>query len=292
MPTFNDITGQKFGKLTVLSRAENDGIHTAWNCLCDCGKEKRIRAQSLKTGMSKSCGCVFNRPPQEDPRFVDLTGQKFNRLTVMGFSHQGDNRKCYWTCLCDCGKETRVVGTDLKSGNSKSCGCYAREVQGKCNITHGMSHKPGPWRRWQNMRHRCNNPADEKFTDYGGRGIKVCDQWNKPHGGFEVFLADMGLPPTPEHTLDRIDVNKGYEPGNVKWSTMKEQNLNKRGTLRIAYNGHVVPLKTACEVLRIDYQQAHARIFRDKEIAQTVVDNMLEIASKEPTQQYEWARRS
>jgi hypothetical protein len=164
-------------------------------------------------------------------------------------------------------------------------------MQGKANITHGMSHKPGIWRRWQNMKGRCNRVTNSHFADYGGRGIKVCDRWNDSKTGFQAFYDDMGLPPTPEHTLDRIDVNKGYEPGNVKWSTPKEQNLNKRGTRKISYNGHIVALKEVCEYMRIDYTIAHARIYRDNENAESVINNMVEIASKEPTQIPMWARR-
>jgi hypothetical protein len=163
----------------------------------------------------------------------DLTGQRFGRLIVLsqGPTRQGPGIKSEWTqwwCLCDCGVEKLKGRSELIKGKTKSCGCLKREYDASgrsTNRTHGYSSgrsRTPTYRSWQNMKSRCS-PIYAHACDYIERGIKVCDRWKD----FENFLADMGERPEGL-TLDRINNEGHYEPGNCRWATSSEQAKNKR----------------------------------------------------------------
>ena len=162
--------------------------------------------------------------------FVDLTGRRFGRLVVTAFGGKRRGR-CYWVCACDCGEATHVQSDDLNSSHTRSCGCLQAEVTTKRNfasVKHGHCPKARPspeYTTWNAMKMRCTNPRNIKWPLYGGRGIKVCDRWM---GSFEAFLADMGPRPSRRHSIDRIDGDKNYEPGNCRWATPLEQRHNRR----------------------------------------------------------------
>lgn len=178
------------------------------------------------------------------PRSADLTGQKFGRLTVVRKTLDS-----HWLCQCDCGVEKEVRSTLLRSGKTKSCGCYrierGRAHGASIKLRHGQGRGRGTpeYNCWGQMLHRCRNPNSRMFKNYGGRGITVCERWHT----FDNFFADMGPRPSPKHSIDRIDVNGNYEPGNVRWATSIEQNRNLRTNKRITINGEV---KTLAEWLR------------------------------------------
>ena len=150
-------------------------------------------------------------------KIMDLLGRKFGRLTVISRA-ESKGGKAYWNCQCDCGKETVVYGSYLRTGHTKSCGCYNEDKK----IKHKMYGTP-EYRSWNHMLQRCNNKNSHKYSDYGGRGIVVCEKWL----AFENFFADMGQRPHGK-TLERIDVNGNYEPSNCKWATATEQQRNQR----------------------------------------------------------------
>lgn len=151
---------------------------------------------------------------------LDLTGQRFGRLIVVerDYSHCGN--QTYWRCLCDCGNYTVCRGTHLISGGIRSCGCFALDLR----TNHGWCGSP-EYRTYYNILKRCYDQNDNRFSDYGGRGIKVCDRWLD---GFENFIADMGQRPGKEFSIDRIDVNGDYTPDNCKWSNRIQQARNTR----------------------------------------------------------------
>jgi hypothetical protein len=149
----------------------------------------------------------------------DLTGQKFNRLKVISRANNLSG-KTAWNCVCDCGNESIVNGRDLKNGHTKSCGCLAIETR----TTHGLSKSP-EYQVWRAMRSRCLSDNDPRYHDYGGRGITVCDRWNN---SFEAFIEDMGMRPSNDLTLERIDNEKGYFPANCRWATWSDQIRNQR----------------------------------------------------------------
>jgi hypothetical protein len=153
------------------------------------------------------------------------TGDRYNRLSIVKEVEQRGNERRF-NCICDCGNETIVYLGNLRRNNSAttSCGCYNKEMTTKKNTTHGMKNT-SEYNSWENMKQRCYNPNNPRYNDWGGRGIKVCDEWNN---SFETFLKDMGMKPGEDYSIDRIDVNGNYEPSNCRWADSVTQNNNKR----------------------------------------------------------------
>ena len=163
---------------------------------------------------------------------ASLIGSRFGRLTVVSEARR-DNSHRYLNCKCDCGSERVVTANNLRRGHSKSCGCMAREMSGGRVRTHGKTGS-AEYRIWHNMKVRCLSPKSVAFKDYGGRGIRIHQPWVD---SFAQFLADVGSRPDPSLTLDRINNDGNYEPGNVQWATRSQQARNRRkaSTCR---NGH------------------------------------------------------
>src|SRR5688572_29552695 len=166
---------------------------------------------------------------------LDLTGRRFGRLTAIkdiGKTNQGVYN---WLCRCDCGNEIVVRGTSLTYGSTKSCGCLISESTSKRFKKHGKSNGSDEYLAWENMKARCYQKSNIRYGEYGGRGIIVCDRWKN---SFENFYSDVGNRPSKLHSLDRFpDVNGNYEPRNVRWATMAQQNRNKRDNVVIEYEG-------------------------------------------------------
>lgn len=171
-------------------------------------------------------------------QFTDLTGQRFGRLVVLGQAFR-DRHGQHWFCQCDCGNSSTVASHNLTGAHpARSCGCWRRLVlkRGQDRVVHGQAraHKPSPeWEAWHTMRQRCLNPKWAGYRYWGGRGITVCDRWLGPEG-FANFLADMGRRPAgivrkrARYSLDRINNDGNYEPGNCRWATINEQLANRR----------------------------------------------------------------
>lgn len=217
-----DLTGMRFGRLTVIKRAENvvqpsGETRIAWKCKCDCGAEIVARSIDLRTGKKKSCGCY-----RREFRVHDLTGQKFGRLTaIKPIENHGHGIE--WLCKCDCGNETVVRCDGLVTGHASSCGCYNREL--KRNYSHGMSNTK-IYRVWCGMKQRCNNPNNLEYHRYGGRGIKICKEWNDDFEKFGKWALSHGYKQGLQ--IDRINNNGNYEPSNCRFVTPLE-NMRNRG---------------------------------------------------------------
>lgn len=154
-------------------------------------------------------------------------GNRYGRYTVISL---GDRKggKVMWNCICDCGTEKSVRGTELRYGRTVSCGCYNLEKSKKQRTKHGCNHPL--YYTHANMIQRCTNTENPEYKNYGARGISVCDRWIN---SFDDFVEDMGEKPSKNHSIDRVDNNGNYEPLNCKWSTREEQNRNMRGTSSI-----------------------------------------------------------
>lgn len=175
---------------------------------------------------------------------IEMIGRRFGRLTVT--KEVSSKRKPsgslqrMFQCRCKCGRKIIVRGEDLRSDNTRSCGCLQVDSVIKKNHKHGLTPrhkiKHGKWpplyRVWSKMRQRCNDPKDKSYKDYGGRGIKVCKRWSDGEGdlsGYECFIRDVGERPSQKHSIDRYPDNDGdYGPHNFRWATRFQQNTNQR----------------------------------------------------------------
>lgn len=190
---------------------------------------------------------------------LELTGKKFGRLFVVRKIGENNRGNYLWLCRCDCGNETVVVGTNLKSGNTKSCKCLQKYTNIKRSTFHGhrsVNNTTGTYRSWQMMKNRCLNRKDVQWNDYGGRGIKVCKRWVK----FENFLKDMGEKSSPEYQIDRINNDGNYYKSNCRWTTCKVNSRNKRNNYFINLKGKQITLAELAEQTGINRSTLKYRI--------------------------------
>lgn len=232
-----DLTGQRFGKLTVIRRAENNKYGgVKWECQCDCGKIITCFSTNLRGGKAKSCGCSL---------YQDLTGKRFGRLTATSLAEKR-SRFYYWNCKCDCGNEVVIKASYLTSGDTKSCGCLYRER----NINKKHGHR---WTRLYSilcgMKNRCYNENTKAYKDYGGRGITICNEWLHDFQTFYDWAMANGYKDGLE--INRINNDGNYEPNNCEWVTSKQNCRNRRNTVYLTVNGETKCVSEWCEIVPI-----------------------------------------
>ena len=210
---------------------------------------RKVRRAIIDRANGKCEKCEARIVPS---RRLDVMGKRFGKLVaVEEMPRERGMRK--WRLECDCGGEVISLQKAFCSGGTmRSCGCDNRQ------INHGLS-KRREYRAWHNMRSRCTNPNTPHWEDYGGRGIRVCERWLN---SFETFFKDVGPRPTPRHSLDRIEVDGDYEPGNVRWAVPEVQGRNKRKNRIVVIDGSEMTLAEAVERAPVPYNTVLYRIKR------------------------------
>lgn len=189
---------------------------------------------------------------------LDITGEKYGKLTAVK-RFDGGGRHTYWQFVCDCGTDKAIKLDHVRSGRVVSCGCHRASVTSARSITHGHSIGRKESRElssYNSAKSRCQNPNDEKYPNYGARGIRMCDAWANDAS---LFIAYMGPRPIG-HTLDRIDTDGHYEPGNCRWATSHQQARNRTDNVVVQYQGLSMILKDYAALMGIDYKRLHARL--------------------------------
>lgn len=181
-----------------------------------------------------------------------MTGQKFEKLLVVS-REPSKNGRAMWLCQCDCGNYTIVKGKQLLNGNTKSCGCLRKEVK----IKHGK-YNTRLYTIWRSMKQRCYNKNNIRYKHYGGRGVAVCDEWLNDFMTFYTWAVSHGY--DDNLTIDRIDVNKNYEPNNCRWLTLPQQNRNTRRNRYFTINGVTKCLKDWCIQYNVPYSTVQHRL--------------------------------
>lgn len=185
-----------------------------------------------------------------------MIGKRYGRLVVLEYAGVGWGKSLF-TCKCDCGRHTIVVGSRLRSGNCQSCGTPGCRI----GTTHGLSKMSRAYVRWKTMKARCQNPKSEGFHRYGAKGIQVCERWHT----FENFLADMGEPPIGT-VLDRVEIYGDYCPQNCRWATFKQSTQNRSNTVWIG-NSRV---NEVAELYSIPAHRVRHRLLRGWTLADIV----------------------
>lgn len=198
----------------------------------------------------------FSRLPGKGGNF-NLKGQVFGDLTVLKILPYRHKRKCMWLCKCTCGAEIGVRHDYLLHTNNpkRHCGCKNRGLP---------TQYPQEYHIWNSMNRRCHVTTHVGYPQYGGRGIVVCAEWRDPKTGFQAFFDHLGVRPSKDHSIDRINPDGNYEPSNVRWATSKHQARNKRGSLFLPHpkTGDKVPAAEVAEYLGISYQAMRAKYIK------------------------------
>ena len=196
------------------------------------------------------------------PQLKDITGLRFGRLVVIERA-ENQGKRVMWRCLCECGTEIVTRGDNLTSGRSQSCGCYNKERSSQNHTKHGGS-QTRLHAEWRKIKYRCNNPNCDRWNDYGGRGITVCKEWAVSFEAFRDWALANGY---QDHlTIDRIDVNGKYEPGNCRWITNQKQQNNRRDNHYITYNGETQTITEWARIYGLSENGLVHRIRRGWEI--------------------------
>jgi hypothetical protein len=202
-----------------------------------------------------------------------MLGRRFGRVVVREAREYDPQRRDLYLCACDCGTATVLQGKYLRRGMIRSCGCLTRKGN---NLRHGATVVGAEYRTtytsWAGMKGRCLNPRNHKWPLYGGRGIRICDQWRD---SFEAFLRDVGPKPSAGYSIDRIDVDGHYEPGNVRWATGSMQSRNKRVTLRLEMGGETLALSDWADRYHVTADLIRLRLRRGWAVAMAITTPVL-----------------
>lgn len=238
---FRDLTGQKFNMLTAIKVIGSDN-GAVWLFKCECGNFCKNKGSIISNGHIQSCGCLGVKN-QIKPKEI-RSGERFFDFTVLSRSHK-EGHNWQYLCACDCGKEFYALGSNIRTGNTKSCGCRRKSLDGLSNT--------GAHQSWSGMISRCYNEKVSSYKDYGMKGIRVCERWKD----YRNFLSDMGDRPEGM-TIERVDFRADYSPDNCKWATRVEQANNKSNNVFLEYHGESRTIAEWSRHLGISYSKIYS----------------------------------
>lgn len=209
---------------------------------------------------------------------TDITGIKFYKLLVLYQIPGSRKSPSKVACQCECGNKTIQFKNSITSGRVKSCSCYKNELARKNHLKHGLRKHP-IYSIWNAMIQRCYNPKNKSFHNYGGRGIKVCDEWKQ---SFYSFYLNIGNRPSAKHTLDRINNDGNYEPTNVKWSLPHEQANNTRANHWLEFDGKKITMAQASKKFGISYSKLKKRIYKGHSLHDIIADSSITVQDRLP----------
>lgn len=221
----------------------------AVNCATE-GAESGPEAGSANVDPGRTMGGAYG-----PSRCGDLTGQIFGKLTVVGLAGRNVHRNRMWLCQCECGGTSTPTTAALRKGNSKSCGCMS-DI-GARTRTHGARNTP-EYQAWAGMRNRCFRTKDPGYKHYGAKGVTVAPEWRND---FAAFLDHIGPRPSAQHSIDRHPNPRGnYEPGNVRWATVLEQQNNRRDNGRLYLGGVSITIPELARALGLPYLDVYRKL--------------------------------
>lgn len=261
MAVMKDLTGQIFGRLTILVPCGKDKKgNYLWLCSCACGKEVKVSSSNLISGHTTSCGCIKKEGEAKKKQNTDtrLIGLVVNGITFISRAGKNKHGTYLWVCKCYCGTLFETVPQNIFQGTVKSCGCLVIETRGMSSRTHGMS-KTVLYRRWSNMHERCRSDSKRVKRNYKDRGITVCEEWSHFEPFYEWAQKNKF---TSDLELDRIDNNSGYSPENCRWATRKQQARNTSVNRLVCYNGEEKLVIEWAEEYNISEELLRSRLFK------------------------------
>lgn len=275
MGRINDLSSKRINKLEVLKLSDKkSGNKSFWWCKCDCGNTKEIRSDRLSgKDLAISCGCVTGYFEKTGPK-ENLIGNTYGQLKVLeciGTREDVESRAFFWKCQCSCGKIKEIRTDKLLEGSTVSCGCFSRFKEGEVSLnkTHGES-KTYLYHLWIAIKGRCFNETNEAYKDYGERGIIMHPAWIYNFEAFrDYILNNLGERPK-NYSLDRINVNGNYEPGNIRWLDDIGQANNKRNNHKLEFNGKIQGISEWARELNMDRLIISKRIKRGWSVERTL----------------------
>lgn len=261
----DSIIGRKYNKLTIIGLYSKDkNGRRLWRCHCDCGGEVKTTLRNLVDSKIKDCGCSEIKD--------NLVGKKFGNLTVVKLIPNNCERNCVrtniWLCKCYCGKELEVKGSDLTQRRITSCGCDKEEKREHLSL---IKQEKKLYQVYRSMRDRCNNPNHNDYKRYGGRGIKVCEEWNNRYGFIAFYEWAIKNGYKDNLSLDRINNDGNYEPDNCRWATKKEQSQNTSTNVYAEYKGQQKVLQEWARVLNLNRNSIYYHYKKGRTIEEIVL---------------------
>lgn len=266
---WKDLTGMRFGKLTATRHlGTSKWGHAIWLCHCDCGNDCETTSPVLLNGQKTSCGCD-TKNKKDATRSAKMVGKRFGALEILERAGSDKDGRALWLCRCDCGNECVMPTGIIK--RKRHCGCQTKRLMSEASKnrihargikTHGDSNSR-LYRVFIGMIDRCEREGHVQYANYGGRGIKVCDEWRHDYSAFREWALVNGYDDGAAHgecTIDRIDPNGDYSPTNCRFVSMVEQNNNKRNNRLVTMDGKTQNVTQWCRELGLNSKTVNSRI--------------------------------